>query len=193
MDEAVERQQDDRGQWFVIQTLSGHENKVRDTINRQLRIGDQVNVYEALIPENKVKEIRRGKAVTVTKKFFPGYVLVRMDLYNADGTVDEKAWYFVRSVQGVLGFLGDATRPTPLTEQEFLDMNPALNEEAPPPVLLIGVKVGDIVRIKDGAFMGYEGNVTAIDENRGRLTVVILIFGRSTPVELEFWQVESAV
>ena len=193
MDEAVEKQQDDRGQWFVIQTLSGHENKVRDTINRQLRIGDQVNVYEALIPENKVKEIRRGKAVTVTKKFFPGYVLVRMDLYNADGTVDEKAWYFVRSVQGVLGFLGDATRPTPLTEQEFLDMNPALGDEAPAPVLLIGVKIGDIVRIKDGAFMGYEGNVTAIDETRGRLTVVILIFGRSTPVELEFWQVEPAV
>ncbi len=193
MDEAVEKQQDDRGQWFVIQTLSGHENKVRDTINRQLRMGDQVAVYEALIPENKVKEIRRGKAVTVTKKFFPGYVLVRMDLYDADGIVDEKAWYFVRSVQGVLGFLGDATRPTPLTEQEFLDMNPALNEETAAPVLVIGVKVGDIVRIKDGAFMGYEGNVTAIDETRGRLTVVILIFGRSTPVELEFWQVEPAV
>ena len=193
MDETVEKQQDNRGQWFVIQTLSGHENKVRDTINRQLNLGDQIPVYEALIPENKVKEIRRGKAVTVTKKFFPGYVLVRMDLYNADGTVDEKAWYFVRSVQGVLGFLGDATRPMPLTEQEFLDMNPALNEESAQPVLLIGVKVGDIVRIKDGAFMGYEGDVTAIDENRGRLTVVILIFGRSTPVELEFWQVEPAV
>lgn len=193
MDEAVENQQDVRGQWFVIQTLSGHENKVRDTINRQLRTGDQVNVYEALIPENKVKEIRRGKAITVTKKLFPGYVLVRMDLYDADGIVDEKAWYFVRSVQGVLGFLGDATRPSPLTEEEFLEMNPALNEEAAAPVLVIGVKVGDIVRIKDGAFMGYEGNVTAIDETRGRLTVVILIFGRSTPVDLEFWQVEPAV
>ena len=193
MDEAVEKQQDDRGQWFVIQTLSGHENKVRDTINRQLRMGDQVGVYEALIPENKVKEIRRGKAITVTKKLFPGYVLVRMDLYDADGGVDEKAWYFVRSIQGVLGFLGDAVRPTALTEEEFLDMNPALSEEAAAPVLVIGVKVGDVVRIKDGAFMGYEGNVTAIDETRGRLTVVILIFGRSTPVDLEFWQVEQAV
>ena len=161
--------------------------------NRQLRMGDQIPVYEALIPENKVKEIRRGKAITVTKKLFPGYVLVRMDLYTEDGAVDEKAWYFVRSVQGVLGFLGDATRPSPLSEAEFLDMNPALSEDAAAPVLVIGVKVGDIVRIKDGAFMGYEGNVTAIDETRGRLTVVILIFGRSTPVELEFWQVEPAV
>ena len=193
MDEAVEKQQDDRGQWFVIQTLSGHENKVRDTINRQLRMGDQVGVYEALIPENRVKEIRRGKAITVTKKLFPGYVLVRMDLYDENNCVDEKAWYFVRSIQGVLGFLGDAVRPTPLSEEEFLDMNPALSEEAAAPVLVIGVKVGDIVRIKDGAFMGYEGNVTAIDETRGRLTVVLLIFGRSTPVELEFWQVEPAV
>jgi len=193
MDEIVEKQQDNRGQWFVIQTLSGHENKVRDTINRQLNLGDQIPVYEALIPENKVKEIRRGKAVTVTKKFFPGYVLVRMDLYAEDGSVNEQAWYFVRNVQGVLGFLGNATRPAALTEQEFIDMNPALGEDAPAPVLVIGVKVGDIVRIKDGAFMGYEGNVESIDETRGRLTVVISIFGRSTPVELEFWQVEPAV
>lgn len=193
MDEIVEKQQENRGQWFVIQTLSGHENKVRDTINRQLNLGDQIPVYEALIPENKVKEIRRGKAVTVTKKFFPGYVLVRMDLYAEDGSVNEQAWYFVRNVQGVLGFLGNATRPAALTEQEFIDMNPALGEDAPAPVLVIGVKVGDIVRIKDGAFMGYEGNVESIDETRGRLTVVISIFGRSTPVELEFWQVEPAV
>ncbi len=193
MDEAVEKQQDNRGQWFVIQTLSGHENKVRDTINRQLNLGDQIPVYEALIPENKVKEIRNGKAITVTKKLFPGYVLVRMDLYDDIGAVNEQAWYFVRSVQGVLGFLGNATKPSPLTEQEFLDMNPALAGDAPAPVLVIGVKVGDIVRIKDGAFMGYEGNVEAIDDTRGRLTVVISIFGRSTPVELEFWQVEPAV
>ena len=193
MDEAVEKQQDTRGRWFVIQTLSGHENKVRDTINRQLHLGDEIPVYEALIPENKVKEIRRGKAVTVTKKFFPGYVLVRMELYGEDGAVNEKAWYFVRNVQGVLGFLGNATRPAPLTEQEFLDMNPALAGETPPPMLVIGVKAGDVVRIKDGAFMGYEGNVESVDETRGRLTVVISIFGRSTPVELEFWQVEPAV
>ena len=193
MDEAVEKQQDNRGQWFVIQTLSGHENKVRDTINRQLRMGDQIPVYEALIPENKVKEIRRGKAITVTKKFFPGYVLVRMDLYDADGAVDEKAWYFVRSVQGVLGFLGNASRPAPLSEQEFLDMNPALNEETAAPVLMIGVKVGDIVRVKDGHFMGCEGKVQNIDTTHGKLLVEIEMFGRFTPVEFEFWQVEQAV
>jgi transcriptional antiterminator NusG len=199
MDEAIEQQRDNRGQWFVIQTLSGHENKVRDTINRQLNLGDQIPVYEALIPESKVKEIRNGKAITVTKKLFPGYVLVRMDLYEdflddfGKPAVNKEAWYFVRSIQGVLGYLGNAQRPPALTEQEFLDMNPSLAGDAPAPTLVIGVKIGDIVRIKDGAFMGYEGNVEAIDDTRGRLTVVISIFGRSTPVELEFWQVEPAV
>ena len=215
MDEAVEKQQDTRGEWFVVQTLSGHENRVRDTINRQLNLGDEIPVYEALIPESKIKEIRRGKAVTVTKKLFPGYVLVRMDLYPGDGVFNEKAWYFVRNVQGVLGFVGNTKRPPsasglsqdelakgkdserqypiPLTEQEFLDMNPALAGETVAPKLVIGVKVGDMVQIKDGAFMGYEGNVGSVDESRGRLTVVITIFGRSTPVDLEFWQVEPAV
>ena len=111
MDEAVEKQKDNRGQWFFIQTLSGHENRVRDTINRQLNLGDEIPVYEALIPENKIKEIRRAKAVTVTKKLFTGYVLVRMDLYPGDGVFNEKAWYFVRNVQGVLGFVGNTNRP----------------------------------------------------------------------------------
>ena len=146
--------QDDRGQWFVVQTLSGHENKVRDTINRQLRQGDLVPVYEAMIPVERVMEIRRGKKVQVTRKFFPGYILVRMDLYDEEGRIDEKAWYFVRSVQGVLGFLGGENHPTPLTPQEFQDMNPTLGEDTPQPALVIGVKVGDIVSIKDGAFMG---------------------------------------
>ena len=215
MDEAVEKQQDNRGQWFVVQTLSGHENRVRDTINRQLNLGDEIPVYEALIPESRIKEIRRGKAVTVTKKLFPGYVLVRMNLYPGDGVFNEKAWYFVRNVQGVLGFVGNSKRPPkqagivldeltkgkdserqypiPLTEREFLDMNPSLAGETVAPKLVIGVKVGDMVQIKDGAFMGYEGNVGSVDESRGRLTVVITIFGRSTPVDLEFWQVEPAV
>lgn len=192
MDDIVEAQ-DNRGQWFVVQTLSGHENKVRDTINRQIRIGDQVPVYEAMIPVEKIMEIRRGKKVQVTRKFFPGYILVRMDLYDSDGIIDEKAWYFVRSVQGVLGFLGGSNRPHPLTDEEFRDMNPTVGEEAAAPALVIGVKVGDVVSIKDGAFMGYEGTVDSVDETKGRLTVVISIFGRSTPVDLEFWQVEQAV
>ena len=110
MDEVVEKVPDDRGQWFVIHTLSGHENRVRDPILRQLRVSDRVPVYDAYIPTEKVVEVRRGKKITTTRKFFPGYILVRMDLYtkNDSGVLerDQDAWYFVRNIQGVMGFLG---------------------------------------------------------------------------------------
>ena len=193
MDEVVEQPRDDRGQWFVVHTLSGHENKVRDTILRQLRLSDRVPVYDAFIPTEKVVEVRRGKKTTTTRKFFPGYILVRMDLYDAQGAVDEQAWYFVRNVQGVLGFLGGANKPTPLSATEVADiMRPATGGESDikPKITF---NVGEVVRIKDGAFENFEGAIQEIDTERGKLKLMVSIFGRSTPVELEFWQVERAV
>ena len=193
MDEVVEQPRDERGQWFVVHTLSGHENKVRDTILRQLRLSDRVPVYDAFIPTEKVVEVRRGKKSTTTRKFFPGYILVRMDLYDAQGAVDEQAWYFVRNVQGVLGFLGGANKPTPLSDAEVADiMRPATGGESDikPKITF---NVGEVVRIKDGAFENFEGAIQEIDAERGKLKLMVSIFGRSTPVELEFWQVERAV
>ena len=193
MDEVVEQPRDDRGQWFVVHTLSGHENKVRDTILRQLRLSDRVPVYDAFIPTEKVVEVRRGKKTTTTRKFFPGYILVRMDLYDAQGAVDEQAWYFVRNVQGVLGFLGGANKPTPLSATEVADiMRPATGGESDikPKITF---NVGEVVRIKDGAFENFEGAIQEIDAERGKLKLMVSIFGRSTPVELEFWQVERVV
>jgi len=193
MDEVVEQPRDERGQWFVVHTLSGHENKVRDTILRQLRLSDRVPVYDAFIPTEKVVEVRRGKKSTTTRKFFPGYILVRMDLYDAQGAVDEQAWYFVRNVQGVLGFLGAANKPAPLSDAEVADiMRPATGGESDikPKITF---NVGEVVRIKDGAFENFEGAIQEIDAERGKLKLMVSIFGRSTPVELEFWQVERAV
>ena len=193
MDEVVEQPRDERGQWFVVHTLSGHENKVRDTILRQLRLSDRVPVYDAFIPTEKVVEVRRGKKSTTTRKFFPGYILVRMDLYDAQGAVDEQAWYFVRNVQGVLGFLGAANKPTPLSDSEVADiMRPTTGGESDikPKITF---NVGEVVRIKDGAFENFEGAIQEIDAERGKLKLMVSIFGRSTPVELEFWQVERAV
>jgi len=193
MDEVVEKQPDDRGQWFVVHTLSGHENKVRDTILRQLRLSDRVPVYDAFIPTEKVVEVRRGKKSTTTRKFFPGYILVRMDLYDANGAIDEQAWYFVRNVQGVMGFLGGANKPTPLSDAEVADiMRPMAGGESEIKPR-ITFNVGEVVRIKDGAFENFEGAIQEIDAERGKLKLMVSIFGRSTPVELEFWQVERAV
>ena len=128
--QANAQEQDSRGQWFVVHTLSGHENKVRDTILRQIRMGDSVAVYDAYIPIEMVSEVRNGKKQIKKKKIFPGYILVRMDLYGEDGGVDEKAWYFVRNVQGVLGFLGEVvarngarvSKPKPLSPSEVADI-----------------------------------------------------------------------
>ncbi|MGE4565246.1 MAG: transcription termination/antitermination protein NusG [Victivallaceae bacterium] len=182
----------DRGQWFVVHTLSGHENKVRETLLRQLELGDQMPVYEVYIPTEKVSEVRQGKKTTTTRKFFPGYILVRMDLYDDEHRIDEKAWYFIRNVQGVLGFLGGSNRPEPLSGSEVSDLLRQSRGEAEVKPK-IAFEIGETVRIKDGAFENFEGVIQEIDNERGKLRLMVSIFGRSTPVELEFWQVDRSV
>lgn len=187
-----ENTEDVRGQWFVIHTLSGHENKVRDTMQRQLQLNDDLPVYEVFIPTEKVAEIRQGKKKETTRKIYPGYILVRMDLYDADGNMDDRAWYFVRTTQGVLGFIGGDSKPVPLSEAEAADMlrQSRGESEARPK---IAFEIGEVVRIKDGAFENFEGTIQEIDNERGKLKLMVSIFGRSTPAEVEFWQVDRSV
>ena len=189
-DDTVQEVPDNRGQWFVVHTLSGHENKVRDTILRQIKLGDECGVYDAFIPTEKVTEVRNNEKRVITRKFFPGYILVRMDLYDADGGIIEKAWSLVRGVQGVLGFLGGANRPTPLTESEIADLLRPLAAGDNVVKPKINYEVGEVVRVSDGAFANYDGKIQEIDPARGKLKLVMSIFGRPTEVELEFWQVE---
>ncbi len=180
---------ENQGQWFVIQTLSGQENKVRDAIDHEMQVGDSIPVYEVSIPSEVVSEVRQGKKNTMKRKLFPGYILIRMDLYNDDSTINEEAWYFIRNVQGVIGFIGGGSRPTPLTENEVADLFRQSNaeEQVKPKV---AYEIGEVVRIKSGAFENFEGAVDEIDNERGKLKLMVSIFGRSTPVELEFWQVD---
>lgn len=181
----------EKGQWFVVHTLSGQENKVRDSILRQLEIeAEDIPVYEAYIPIEKVSEVRQGKKTTTTRKFFPGYILVRMDLYNAETKqIDEKSWYFIKNIQGVIGFIGGGNKPMPLSDLEVADLLHQVNVEEEKVKPKIAFEIGEAVRIKDGAFENFEGNIQEIDNERGKLKLMVSIFGRSTPVELEFWQV----
>lgn len=181
----------DKGQWFVVHTLSGQENKVKESIERQLQLeGPDFPVYEVFIPIEKVSEVRQGKKTTTTRKCFPGYILVRMDLYpEGVSQVNEKIWYFIREVQGVIGFVGSSDNPIPLSGGEVADLmrqGSAHEEKAKPKILF---DIGETVRIKDGAFENFEGAIEEIDAERGKLKLMVSIFGRSTPVELEFWQV----
>jgi len=189
-DETVQQVPDNRGQWFVVHTLSGHENKVRDTILRQIKLGDECGVYDAYIPTEKVTEVRNNQKKVTTRRIFPGYILVRMDLYDAEGVIVEKAWSLVRGVQGVLGFLGGANRPTPLTESEVADLLRPLAAGDNVVKPKVNYEVGEVVRVSDGAFANYDGKIQEIDPARGKLKLVMSIFGRPTEVELEFWQVE---
>jgi len=177
-----------RGQWFVVQVLSGHENKVRESMVKQLEQCDQLPVYEVFLPTNEVVDVRLGKKSVKHKKIFPGYLWIRMDLYDAEGQINEKAWYFVRNVQGVLGFLGGGNRPEPLSDAEVKSI---IAPTVPLPRTSVVFKIGQRVRITDGPFANSEGTVELIDNDRCHLTVRVEMFSRFTPVDLEFWQVES--
>lgn len=178
-----------KGKWYVVQTLSGQENKVFESVKRQIELNDSLPVYEVNIPSEVVSERRNGKDYLTKRKLFPGYILVRMDLYNPAGEIDEVAWSFIRNVQGIIGFVGGGDRPIPLSDSEVADLfRPADEPEQIKPKITF--EIGEVVRIKSGAFENFEGTVDEIDYERSKLKLMVSIFGRSTPVELEFWQVD---
>ncbi len=187
--------EDKKGEWFVVHTMSGQENKVTNTIERMINLeGPECGVYEIFVPTEKVSEVRQGKKITTTRKFFPGYVLVRLDLYASDrSTIKEDVWYKIQDTQGIIGFVGSGKRPLPLSEDEVDAMMAEFNVSDETVKPKINFDVGDTVRIKDGAFANFEGKIQEIDSERGKLKLMVSIFGRSTPVELEFWQVEREV
>lgn len=191
MSTSEERKQ---GQWFVIQALSGHENKAKENLERQLKLeGNNMPIYEVLIPVEKVSEVKKGEKITSARKFFPGYVLLRMDLYDKEGKVRDDVWYFVRETQGIIGFIGCGSdrKPMPLSDSEVNNLLNQVQERKENIVHKNQYEVNERVRVKDGAFENFEGTVQEIDQERGKIKVLISIFGRNTPVELEFWQVEK--
>ena len=170
----------DNAQWYVVQTYSGYENTVKATIektieNRQL----QDVICEAQIPMETVTELTDNGPKTYERKLFPGYVLVKM-VMNPD------TWYIVRNVRGVTGFVGaSSTNPTPLTETEAIQWGVEHHE------IVVSFGVGDTVRIVDGPFTSFSGKVEALDIEKNSVRVIVSMFGRETPIELEIDQVES--
>ena len=177
-------------QWFVLHTLTGQEAKVKESIERRLDKEEMRDyVDKVLIPTEKVSETKKGVKSVVTRKFFPGYVLVSMQLYGDDRKVVEKVWYYIRETPGVIGFVG-GERPAPLRSDEverLLFQVEEKKEKVKPKVIY---DVGETVKITDGPFMNFTGTVDEVDADRGKLKVSVAIFGRSAPVELEYWQVE---
>ena len=182
-----------RSQWYVVQVLSGQEQKVRERILRAVEAEELKDViFEALVPMENVSEIRRGKKTETKRKFFPGYIIVNMNLLGPDNQLVEKTWFFIKEMDGVIGFAGTKDRPAPMRQREVEAMLSQIKEREESVRPAISFEVGDTVKVADGPFQSQNGIVEEIDPERGKLRVAVTIFGRSTPVELEYWQVERA-
>lgn len=178
-------------QWYVVHVLSGQEQKVRDRIVRQAEaeeLGDRI--FDVLVPMEMVSEIRRGKKTETKKKFFPGYIIVNMDLLTEDNQLVEETWYFIKEMEGVIGFAGTKDRPIPMRQREVDAMLSQIKEREESVRPAVSFEVGDTVKVADGPFQSQNGVVEEIDPEKGKLRVSVTIFGRATPVELEYWQVE---
>ena len=187
-------------QWFVLHTLTGQENKAQKSIEARVKL-ERMEEYigRCVIPTERVTEKKDGKKRTITKKFFPGYVLAELALYdeakgldeNGKKAIFERTWQFLRETPGVIGFVG-GDRPQPLKQSEvdsiLLD-RPSAGAMAERPK--VDFSVDETVKINDGAFMGLTGQVSMVDPDKGNLKVEVAVFGRKVPVDVEYWPVEK--
>ena len=169
--------------WYVLHTYSGYEDSVAFNLKQRIEsMGMEDKIFGVMVPKEKKIKIKDGKRVTVEEKIFPGYVLVEM-------IVTDDSWYVVRNTPNVTGFVGSGTIPTPVNESEVASLQKRMGVEEPK--FKIDVKVNDLVRIMDGPFKDYEGKISEVDDEKGKLKVLVSIFGRETPIELDFLQIKK--
>ncbi len=177
-------------EWFVVQTLSGQENKAKESMERRLELEEMGGlIEEILIPTEKVSEVKQGKKTTTVRKFFPGYLLVNMELYDEQRALNERTWYFTQETPGVIGFVG-GDKPAPLKQQEVDTILNQIEEKKEKVKPKVQFEPGETVKINDGPFVSFSGIIEEVDPEKGKLKVSVSIFGRSAPVELEYWQVD---
>ena len=174
---------DNDKQWFVIHTYSGHEERVRKNLEQRIKFMDaEADIAKVVIPTEDEIEVRSGRRRTVTRKILPGYVLVQMKM-------DENSWSVVRNTPGVTGFVGSGNTPTPLREKEVSEILKQMSADAPK--VKVGFRKGQSVRVIDGPFIDFVGSVDEINMEKGKVKVLLSLFGQETPVELDFLQIDK--
>ncbi|MFH1846461.1 MAG: transcription termination/antitermination protein NusG [Candidatus Omnitrophota bacterium] len=172
--------------WYVVHTLTGKEFTVKKVLENQLESAPEMKEFISaiLIPTEKVSEVREGEKRISERKFFPGYILIEME-------INDKSWYFIKNAPGVSGFVGTKTRPVPLAQNEVDEIIKQAKEAKEKPVPKIMFAQGESVRVKEGPFKNFSGSIEEANQEKGKIKVMISIFGRPTPVELEAWQIEK--
>lgn len=172
---------DGQAKWFIVHTYSGHEDRVSKTLRQRIQsLGFEDRIFDIIVPKRNTIKVSGGKKESVKEKIFPGYIIVRMIL-------DNESWLLVRTTQGVTSFIGTGNKPTPISEKEVEAIKKFMNLEEP--LYKASFVKGEAVKIIDGPFADFLGTIDEIDETKGRLKVLVSIFGRETPVELDFLQV----
>ncbi len=171
--------------WYVLHVYSGFENKVAEAIkDKAKKKGLADKVEDIIVPKEDVVEVKRGQKVSTERKVFPGYVLAKLDM-------NDDVWHMIKDTPKVTGFLGAANKPSPISEKEATRLLQQLQEGVERPKSLISFEIGEEVKVSEGPFASFNGTVEEVDEEKGRLKVSVSIFGRATPVELEYSQVEK--
>ena len=178
-----QEQQQQKKAWYVLHTYSGYEDNVARNLRQRIESMDmQDKIFEVIVPKEKKIKIKNGRRYTIEERIFPGYVLVNM-------IVTEDSWYVVRNTPNVTGFIGMGTTPTPINPEEIISLKKKMGEKEPK--YKIDIVKGEAIKIVDGPFKNFDGKVDEVDSERGKVKVLVSIFGRETPVELDFLQVKK--
>ncbi len=179
------------GYWCVLRVASNREDAVQASLARKVTIeGIEDLILRIIVPTEKVKRVRGSQQRVYERKLYPGYVFLQIVL-EEDGSIPERAWFMIKEVQGVGEFIGTAGKPTPMSQVDVAKMLHQVDTNEDSPSIQVEFKKGDVVKIKDGSFEGFEGTVDDIDPDKGTVRVIVTIFGRATPLDIEYWQIEK--
>jgi transcriptional antiterminator NusG len=177
-------------QWYVLRVASNKEEQVKDTLANKMKVEGVKSVGRIIVPTEQIKRIRAGKQRVIKRKLYPGYVFMEMQS-KEDGRIPDEVWFIIKETMGVGDFIGTEGVPTPMRDTDVAKMLKEADKPEDTPNIRVEFNKGDVVKIREGAFENFEGAVDSIDAERGVVRVIVTIFGRSTPLDIEYWQIEK--